>query len=562
MSRAARTCVDGHWETKEEWLDKLTTTYNALTVWHEFGHLVGMEHNFMGSIDAPNFPHFKVANCDPNKDATKCDRIGMYASTVMEYSATPDRIFWANESGGPGWGSYDRGAIGWLYANAGTLSDDVRKQYADQVTKNGTPDTPSGQISNSMPWNDPFGFKDDGKTEFKFLYCNENHTRYTPTCREDDLGTTPSEIIANELEAYEWQYAWRNFRKDRKVWDIHNYADIPSKEIIELRRFLPMWKSDWNSDALIDDFARFNIALPAGAPSKELYYKQLSEKFDDEMSGTNQMVAAFHQAIIQQSSGERPFATIIDKFNGDVTQQGIFLDKMFAMQGWVALWPADNYDPNQRGTYITSYSGNGAEYDDQYLSVAQHAVASMIGEEVFDSFPFLKSAAVVQYAKDTHSLNFPGDTHLRDWVGGMAFTGEFAMTRYFRKLAIDQGKIPEMGCANGPSTTLKDGAAPSQDTCTYDPTKPRVTADQWYLSDDFNEFTTPDGHQFAWIYIPDRDQYVFVDKDRNTATYKIVRDYNTKVTQPQDPTQAYTYQQPVRYTIDAFLQYNNSTTTQ
>jgi hypothetical protein len=559
MSRAGRRCVGGQWETKEQWLDQLTQTYNALTVWHEFGHLVGMEHNFMGSIDAPNFPHYKQQGCDQSKDATKCDRIGMYSSTVMEYSATPDRIFWGNETGGPGWGPYDRGAIGWIYGNAASLSDQARNDAVTQAQKT-PPLNPSGQLSATVPWNDPYGYSDDGKTELSFLYCGEQHTRYTPTCRAFDIGTTPSEIIANELDNYEWQYAWRNFRQYRKVWDISNYADIPAKEIIELRRFLPMWKTDWNSDALIDDFARFNIAVPPGAPTKDLYYKQLSEKFDDEMSGTSQIVAAFHQAVIQQSSGERPFQTIIDKVNGDVTQQGITLDKTFAMQGWVALWPADNYDPNQRGSFITSYagavdqSGKATDYDDQYLAVAQHAVASMIGEEVFDSFPYLKSAAVVQFARDTHSLNFGGTMNIRDWVGGFVFNRQVDMLQYFRDLAVKNGKMPELGCAASP--TLQN---PTTETCTYDPTKPRVSADQWYYSDDYNEFTTPDGHQFAWIYIPDRIQWIFVDRDRNVATYKVVRDYNSKVTQPQDPTQAATYQPPVRYAIDAYLQYNQNT---
>jgi hypothetical protein len=99
----------------------------------------------------------------------------------------------------------------------------------------------SGQLTATLPWNDPEGFKADG-TEVPFLYCNANHTRFTPFCRTGDFGSTPSEIIANEIEAYEWQYAWRNFRKYRKIWDLSNYADAPSKEIIELRRFLPVWR--------------------------------------------------------------------------------------------------------------------------------------------------------------------------------------------------------------------------------------------------------------------------------------------------------------------------------
>ena len=81
------------------------------------------------------------------------------------------------------------------------------------------------------------------------------------------------------------------------------------------------------------------------------------------------MVAVFHKAIINESAGERPYRTIYDPYYGDVTQQGIILDKLFAMQGWVGLWPTDNYDQNQAGTYISSY-GVASGLDASYQAVA------------------------------------------------------------------------------------------------------------------------------------------------------------------------------------------------
>ena len=88
-----------------------------------------------------------------------------------------------------------------------------------------------------------------------------------------------------------------------------------------------------------------------------------------ELSQANQLVAAFHKAVIQQGSGERPYATVYDKFYGDVTQEGIILDKLFAMQGWVGMWPTDNYDQNQAGAYISSWAD--FSYPSQYDSVAE-----------------------------------------------------------------------------------------------------------------------------------------------------------------------------------------------
>ena len=557
MEKAGRHCVNGHWETKEEWLDKLIATYHSLTVWHEFGHLLGLDHNFMGSVDKQNYPRYKAQNCDPATDKTKCERIGMYSSSVMEYSSTPDRIFWANETGDNGWAPYDRGAIGWLYANEGTLSPDTvargNEEYEKLVAAKKASSYVSKQVSPTLPYNDPYGFTADG-TEIPLLYCNQTHVRFTPFCRQMDFGSSPSEIIANEIEAYEWQYAWRNFRKYRKVWDLQNYADGPAKQIMELRRFFPPWRSDWQDTSLRDDFGKLSIPLPPGANAAEAYYGQLATKFDDELSQANQMVAAFHLGVIQQSSGERPFATIIDKYYGDVTQQGITLDKNFAMQGWVGLWPSDNYDPNQRGNYISSFSNA----DPEYGAIAEKAVASMIGEERFDSFPYLRIAAVVLFARDTHNPNFGGRLGIKDWIGGHLFSRPEDVETYFRDMALANQRYPELGCATGPGQITDK---PTRATCTYDPRVQRgrdVAA--VHLSDTFNEFDGPDGQRYAWAYFNDRRQWIFVQKDRHTATYKLVRDYTENVVKPQIVDErAFQYVLPLKYAIDAYLRYESFT---
>lgn len=259
------------------------------------------------------------------------------------------------------------------------------------------------------------------------------------------------------------------------------------------------------------------------------------------MSAANMMVAAFHKAVIQQASGERPYRTIYDKYFGDVTQQGIILDKLFAMQGWVGMWPADNYDPNKAGSYIASFTSIG---DPEYLTMAEDAVTSMIGEQYYDAFPYFKPLAVVQFAKDTHSPSFSGRIEIRDWVGGKVFVRERDMLEFFRSMAVKHGRY---GC----TTT---------ESCTYDPTKHRVVPADIQLSDEYNEFVGPDGRRYAWVYVQDRNTWVFADRDRNTATYKIVNDYNIDIIKGEDdgvsPGRAYERQLPVKYFLDAFNFYN------
>ena len=70
-------------------------------------------------------------------------------------------------------------------------------------------------------------------------------------------------------------------------------------------------------------------------------------------------MATYHRAIIEQSSGERPYVTAFDPYYGDVTQQGIQIDKLTATSSFSELWPAvSNYDPTQSaGVYLMSSVG-------------------------------------------------------------------------------------------------------------------------------------------------------------------------------------------------------------
>jgi hypothetical protein len=530
VARDARHCINGKWETKDEWVSHLIDTYWSQVMWHEFGHALGLEHNFMASIDEPNYPHYK--------DGIGNDHYALYASSVMEYNAAPDRVFW-----NPGWAPYDQAAISWIYANdkpTPTACDPANPKCPAGSSCNGEKvcqgDGISGQISAQLPWKDPHGFKAD-KTENQLLYCNEYHLKYTPFCRQGDLGRTPSEIVANEIDSYEWQYHWRNFRSYRKIWDNSAYADGPARMIVDLRRFLSLWIYDWSTAEIADTLRRIGIKNPDPNGSDLEYFTQLTNKFNAEISMANQMTAAFHKAIIQQSSGERPYRTIYDKFYGDTTQQGIILDKLFAMQGWAALWPTDNYDQNDAGAYVASYSGLG---DASYAYVAEDAVNSMIGGQ-YDVFPYFVPLAVAQFAQDTHSPSFSGNPAVRDWVGGHTFSRLQDFLDYFRDIAV----------TNNFEAFPGDQSCLDFDTCKFDP-RP--------LSDSHNEFFGPDKRKWIWAYIPDRNQYVAVQKERNTASYVITRNYNDYFVYQLDdgafPGGVYGAELPMKFFLDAFTYYN------
>ena len=521
----ARHCIAGHWETKEEWTQSLIDTYWREVMWHEFGHSLGLDHNFMGSVDRNNFPKYK--------DGSGRSRFAMYSNSVMEYTANASRIF---DGHGNLYGPWDQGALGWIYANS-CKDNTSNTSCKDTATKVDVTKTwISGQASATAPWKDPLGW--NGNTELKFLSCNSTQTKYTPLCKAGDQGTTPSEIIANQIVTSEWGYQWRNFRAYRKFWDNSHYADTPAGMVHEMRKFMSLWVFDWSSGEIVDTLHRIGIVNPDPNGSDVAYFQQLTNKFNAELSAANGMVAAYHKAVIQQGSGERPFGTVYDKFYGDVTQQGIILDKFFAMQSWVGLWQTDNYDQNQAGSYIASYAGIG---DSTFNAIAEDTVDSMVGGQ-YNVYPYFRPLAVVQFAQDTHSPSFSGRREIRDWVGGQTFYRLKDFLDYFRNIAVTNNY---KDAKNGVDCTSQ-----SFDKCTFDP-RPQ--------SDNHNEFVGPDKRVWIWAFIPDRNEYVAVLKDRNTASYLIVRAYNDDVVAQLDdgafPGGAYGLELPVKYMLDSFNQY-------
>ena len=188
------------------------------------------------------------------------------------------------------------------------------------------------------------------RTKFLYLHAQE-HIRYTPLCRQFDMGSTPSEITAADIESYEWNYNWRNFRQYYKVWDDSQYAVKVANTITDTRRFPAMEAWDWSPTELTAKLIQVGIVPPAGAANSGLFYTELTSQFESDIQAAEMLSAAFHEAIIQQSTGQRRFYRDdqYDPYYGDVTQQGIAADKEIAFINWLGLWlRIDNYDPVAR----------------------------------------------------------------------------------------------------------------------------------------------------------------------------------------------------------------------
>jgi hypothetical protein len=557
LQRWSRQCITStatpapHWESFAEWETALLESYYQQTVWHEFGHVLGLEHNFMGSVDRNNWPQYTA------QDGTT--QYGMNTSSLMDYNMTADRAFWNNgtQQTNPngttvntGFQSYDQAGIAWVYGN--NLSTATAGPKAGMPATGQTVGA-SGQVSATAPWNDPIGWNSKTNAETQFLYCNAQHIHYTPLCRMFDMGSTPSEITAADIENYEWNYNYRNFRQFYKVWSAASYGATVSNFINDMRRFLAMDQWDWSPAELTDKLIQVGINAPAGAANAGLFYSQLANEFQGDVGAAEELVAAFHEGLIQQSTGQRPYQTTYDPYFGDVTQQGIAVDKEMAFINWLGLWAYDNYDPTQTAGFLGSsmVTGPGITQPSQAWSTA----GSMLGEKgPWDAYPQFFPSAISLFAHDTQSPTFTGLGYpqMRDWIGGHTFTREVDVLAFFQNLALENPQGLN-GCT-------------SVATCAYNPMLPMTNAgDVGHSNTGTNAFVGPDGRRWVWVYLQDRNIWFFADQDRNSSSYYQVLTYNQDVLINYDDGNigaVFSYDANIKYMIDAYGAWGGDTTAQ
>lgn len=530
-----RHCVGnpGKWESRTDYTNRLITSLNFITAAHEFGHALGLDHNFMGSIDQRNFP--LGADGKPT----------FYSSSIMEYNNPISEAFFESNAGTPVWAPYDIAALGWIYGN----NLDAATAGPKPTTQAST--TVSGQVSATAPWNDPLGF--NGATETNFLFCTNKHTLYTPLCQQHDLGVTPAQITANDIQQREWNYLWTNFRLYHKYASYENYSDRVATDFQAMRRFQSQWTFDWSGGELTNTLRLAGTQVPQGSTAAD-YYKQLTAKFNTDISMANQLVATYHRAIIEQSSGERPFITVYDPYFGDVTQQGIQLDKVVATDSFSQIWPAiSNFDPSQAGGfYITSVGGQFG--DPAYTTVSSQVLADFLGAS-FATYKYAQLGPIANFAAATHSTLWGGDIKFQTWVGGWAFERERDFLDFVHSMAVKYQfqNCDENGQNCQPCTSL--------DSCTWDPRQLQAKNSDVNHSDRYNRFQTPDGRTYIWGYLKSRNQWVLADKDLNVATYAIMLNWTTDLVNGEDDGEngSANLEYNVRYIVDAFQYYDGNT---
>jgi hypothetical protein len=336
-----------------------------------------------------------------------------------------------------------------------------------------------------------------------WLYCDDQHTAYSPFCTWHDVGVTPTEIVKNTIEQYEWNYKFRNFRSYRKLWDLGGYAGSVLDTLYTLRRFLNLWMLDWNSSDLKNDL------ILLGVKGDEFFFNNITDEFNDEMGRANRLIVNFYKAILQQSAGERSYATKFDNFFGDVTQQGIILDKYYAMFCHLALWPADNYDQNMYAYIAYHEVSNG---NPLYYSNAQDVTDSMIGGQ-YDVYPWFKPTAVLLFAQDTHDVMFV-DKAKQKWI---------EMRRFDR--------VQDMTDVYG-----------------FDPRTEALKSDNPYQT-----FMDKQGNKWIYYYLVDRQKHLTANKNWNPTAYKLLWDQNENLNIKK---YSYVDDYEIKYYLDYYEYFN------
>jgi hypothetical protein len=242
-----------------------------------------------------------------------------------------------------------------------------------------------------------------------------------------------------------------------------------------------------------------------------------------------------------------------------VTQQGIIIDKNYAISNFTNLYQVDNYDPTQAaGAYLTAVVPLAPDYQ----SVTENVVSTFVGGQ-YDVFLYDQPLAVNNFAAETQNIYFSdvGRASIRQWIGAVGLFGNSSTgtdpNQQFLDWAANLAATWGFGCdATGQNCGLGVNQCSTTNlaACTWDPRQAQVNSNDVYHSDPYNEFRGPDNRRYAWAPIKDRNQILLVDRDVNTATYIVVRNWNTDVTYEQDDGSgpAYNLELPMKYFLDAY----------
>lgn len=265
---------------------------------HEFGHNIGLRHNFYGSADKKNF---RI----PVPIEKNGKKVESRTTTVMEYMSLEDEVYLEHD-----WEPYDEAALSFGYSG---------------------------------------GKLNPGKGK-NLLYCTDEHRPTNALCNHWDYGSSPSEIVMSLIKRYENLYRVINYRNNRAYWDTSGYESKMFNTMWDIKRFLLFWRAAFNEDTI-----RRELEALGNLHSADI--KAYTQELSSDIKQAQKLSVAFYNAVVQQSSADRPYLTKYEPFSGEKKRIGILYDKIYAM---MFLMGDDTfvYNPNRHLSYATYLAYN------------------------------------------------------------------------------------------------------------------------------------------------------------------------------------------------------------
>lgn len=419
IAEGARYCLPrGTWESDTEYSARIVEAVVEHVAIHEFGHNLGLRHNFYGSVDAKHMEEGEVS------------------ASVMDYVTS-----W-EEAGSPkSWGGYDKAALTWIYGNASKRSEVMAQD---------------------------------------FLYCTDEHRSNSALCRAHDLGVTPSQIVLNAIERYDWLYSIRNRRAFRTFWDTSGYVGGVYNSIFPMLRMWYLSIFDWGGGRVQGTLKELDQTTPGATVLTDQEYDEIAQDFYNDGIRAIGLTMAFYDAVINQPASFRDYQTDFDPFYGDILRIGIIIDKLFAMFAFMDLQEVYDYNPNVY-TYVSLYD---APFADANTALSQRVLDNMLGAS-YDTFPWFKYYALAIFASVTNT-NLVDKEELKERIAIRRFETAERFVEEYGQEALDRARA-----GDNPAQVFEHR-----------------------------------GEQLVYTYLADRGWHLVSGRSRNPVSFQFMKEYN------------------------------------
>ena len=421
-SSGARRCNDnGKWESNDEYTERVIESVVFNVAIHELGHNLSLRHNFYGSVDHKH----------QEEDET--------SSSVMDYVWSPYEVETKRA-----WGAYDAAALKWIHG-----TEEVR---AEMMAKD-------------------------------LLYCTDDHRGRSPLCHAHDLGITPSQIVLNSIERYNWLYDIRNRRAYRTFWDTSRYNGQVMGAIYPIMRMWYLAIFDWGGGGVQDVLKCLDQVDDNRPVLTDQEYDEISIDFYNDVTAAIDMTMAFYDAIINQPASLRNYQTEYDPFYGDIIRLGIVLDKLHAVYAFMDVQAVGDYNPNIY-TYVAMYD---VPFGSRNLALSQRVLDNMLGSS-YDTFRWFRYLGINLFAWATNG-NDIGNIDLKERIAIRRFENRAEFLESFSEQALVD-----------------------------------VAAD-----DNPAQFFIHDGERYVYTYLADQGWHLVAREGRSPVSFQFIKDYNESI---------------------------------